>query len=425
MTYKKVLATAVALMLVAALATLAGGQGKLTRANWAEAVGFKPDLSSAPAAGEVISAANLEQYKAFVPDGVQKLVKRYGFKIWTKDYESVAPADTYIAATNKYMGTAKTLDPNAHYRKIGIDGYKAGLPFPKPKNGVEVAWNYIYSYQGDDAKNWFSVYWISAKNGIERSEDWTWNYITRGCFRTDIEPMPDIPEARAKRYQYYSVTTALTPLDKKGFSAMYTRSIDPKDQQGYIYVPAQRKSTRFAFGTRGDSWNNTDLLYEDVRGYMGYPEWMTWKIVDKKTMLLPMNAGISHGKDVVKNVYDFDKAPHWNFKGKWEPRPVYVVEAKAKFPDYPYSKMVFYIDAEMYYICVKDAYDKKGQLWKVLVNAWNKSPDPHSSPAPVGTSLVVDLQAEHATAFGWQKSLSNVGLTPDEFTLANLRKLGK
>jgi Protein of unknown function (DUF1329) len=425
MTLKKIALLSAVAALVIGIATVAVGQGKITRGNWAESVGFKPDLSGMPKAGEVISAGNLDQYKSVIPGGVQMLIKKYGFKIWTKDYESVPPADSYIAATNKHMGTAKTLDPNAHYRKIGLEGYKAGLPFPQPKTGVEVAWNYTYSYSGDDAKNWFGVYWISAKTGIERSEDWTWNYITRGCFRTDIEPMPDIPEAREKGIQYYSVTTALSPLDKKGFSAMYTRKIEPKDQQGYIYVPAQRKSTRFAFGTRGDSWNNTDMLYEDVRGYMGYPEWMTWKIVEKKTMLLPMNAGVPHGKANISKVYDFDRAPHWNFKAKWEPRPVYVVEAKAKFPDYPYSKMVFYFDAELSYICVKDAYDKKGQLWKVLVNAWNKADDPRSTPSPVGTSLVVDLQAQHATAFGWHKSLSNVGLKPGDFSLANLRKLGK
>ena len=89
------------------------------------------------------------------------------------------------------------------------------------------------------------------------------------------------------------------------------------------------------------------------------------------------------------------------------------------------SKMIFYIDAESYYIAAKDAYDKKGQLWKVLINAWNKAKNPKTEPPGVGTCLVVDLQAEHATAFGWHSTKVNVGLKPDQFSLSALSKLGK
>ncbi len=406
-----------------ALAATAIGQSKLTRENWISEVGFAPDLNGAPPAGQTITSGDLAKWKAWIPDGVQVLMTKYGLKIYTKDYQPIVPADTYIEATNKYRGTAKVIDTGTQYRKLGLEGYQAGLPFPQPKNGLEIAWNYTYAYGGDDSENYFAVYWISAKGGVERTEDWIWTYINRAVNRTDIAPMPGFEESKKEGVQYYSLTTALTPPDKKGFSALYTRMIEPQDQQGYIYVPAQRKSTRFAFGTRGDAWNNTDLLYEDVRGYLGYPEWMNWTLKEKKTMLLPMNSQVPHGKDAVKQVYDFDNAPHWNFKAKWEPRPVYVLEVKAKFPDYPYSKMVFYVDAESSFISVKDAFDKKGQLWKVLVNAWNASPNPKSSPAAIGTSLVVDLQSEHATAFGWHKSRANTGMKPEEFTLARLRKI--
>lgn len=414
-----------ALVLGIALAATSFGQGTLTRDNWVKEVGFGPNLSGAPEAGLTLTSSDIEKWKKWIPEGVQVLMKKYGFKIWTKKYEQIVPADTYIAATNKFRGTAKTIDTGGDPRKTGLEGYAAGLPFPQPKNGVEVAWNYTYSYGGDDSENFFAVYWISAKGGIERSEDWTWTYINRAVNRTDIDPRPAITEAQNEGVQYYSLTTALTPPDKKGFSALYTRMIAPQDQQGFIYVPAQRKSTRFAFGTRGDAWNNTDLLYEDVRGYMGYPEWMNWTVREKTTMLLPMNSQVPHGKDAVKQVYDFETAPHWNFKAMWEPRPTIVLDVTAKFKDYPYSKMVFYMDAETYYIAVKDAYDKKGQLWKVLVNAWNASTSPKTAPQAIGTSCVIDLQSEHATAFGWHKSRANVGLKPEQFTLTQLRKIGK
>jgi len=154
---------------------------------------------------------------------------------------------------------------------------------------------------------------------------------------------------------------------------------------------------------------------------MGDAEWMNWKIVKKATLLAPMHSKIQLGRQFVNQTYDFDTPPHWNFKAKYEPRPMYVVEAIPKFRQYPYSKMVFYIDAESYYIIYKEAYDKKGQLWKVFINAWNDSKDETRFPPDIGTSLTIDLQAEHASAMPWFSSKINVGLKPAQFSLAQLR----
>ncbi|MDP8225040.1 MAG: DUF1329 domain-containing protein [Candidatus Lernaella stagnicola] len=411
----------VAAMLLAVPVLVTGGA--ITRGNWGSSVGFAVDKNPAGfQPNQVIDASNIGPVEKLLPPSIVLLAKKYKYKLWTKNYEAYVPSNSYIAATNKYLGQPQAIDVGASARKKGLKSYNAGLPFPNPKNGYEVSWNYTYNYLGDDAANEFGVYWINAKRGVERSEEWTWDYIARSMFRTDIAPKPHIPEAAAKNIQYYSMTTCLKPFDKKGFTALYWRYVEPKDQDGYIYNPAQRRPIRFSFGTRGDAWNNTDLLYEDVRGYMGYPEWMKWKILAKGTFLAPMNSEIPHGRQAVKQVFDFDNAPYWNFKAKYEPRPMYVLEVIPKFRDYPYSKMIFYVDAESYFILYKEAYDKKGQLWKILINAWNKSPNAASQPADIGTSVVIDLQGEHATAFGWFKSKVNVGLKPSQFTLANLRK---
>jgi hypothetical protein len=397
--------------------------GDITRGNWGAAVGFAPVKNPAGfAPGETIDAANVAKVEKLLPGSIALLIKKYNMKMVTKNYEPFAPSNNYLAATNKYNGQAKVTEVGNNPRQKGLSGYTAGLPFPGPANGLEVAYNYIYAYLGDDATNEFAVYWISGKRGVERSEEWTWDYIAHAMGRTDVDPRPAFPDSLAEDKQYYSMTVCQKPSDKKGFTAMYWRYTEPKDQDGYIYNPAQRRPIRFSFGTRGDAWNNTDLLYEDVRGYMGYPEWMTWTILAKGTYLAPMNAQIPLGRQSINQVYDFKNPPYWNFTAKYEPRPMYVVEAKPKFRDYPYSKMIFYFDAESYFILYKEAYDKKGQLWKVLINAWNKSPNSQMAPPDIGTSLVIDLQAEHATAFPWFKSKANVGLKPSQFTLSNMQK---
>jgi hypothetical protein len=409
---------------VAARGLLAQG---ITAENWTDKVGFKPNLGEVAGykAGDAIDKNNAASYKAWIPDSLMTMITKYNLKLWTVGYKPFHPSKGYIEATNKYGGQAKINTAETNPRKGALSGYTAGLPFPNPKTGQEVAYNYHYSYLGDDGGFHYGVYWISAKSGVERSEEWRWKYITRTVNRTDVEPIPAIPALKDKGVSYTSMTWAIFPQDKRGFAALYSRFVEPKDQEGWIWMPSMKRAIRNTFGARGDAWNATDLLYEDVRGYMGYPEWMNWTLKGKKTILAPMHSGLEAGKDARTKSFDFDEYPHWNPKMKWEPRAVYVVEATARLEDYPYSKMVLYYDADTFYIVLKECYDKKGQLWKVLLNAYNDSPDMNRFPPNIGTSMVVDLQSEHATVFPSYKTESNKGYDPEFFTEPTLRKMGK
>jgi len=420
------IAGAIACMALLALSfsTLAQqGPVELTRGNWGATVGFAP--APAPpgyAPGVTIDPGNLESFASIVPDAVQTMIRNYGMVLDTTDYRPYAPSDGFIAATNRHRGGARLVDIGDSIKEREIQGYAGGMPFPAPQNGREIAWNYVLAYVGDDAESVFEVYWISRKKGVERSEVWRTTSI-RAKFRTDIAPLPEVPSLVKKGVIGATLTTALQPLDKKGFSSLYYGYLEPKDPNGWIYIPAQRRSMRLAFGTRGESWNNTDLFYEDVRGYTGSPEWMDWNLVDRTTLLAPAHAGVTQGEGNAESVYDFKNPPHWNPRIKWELRPVYVVEATPRLKGYPYSRMVFTVDAESSHIFTKTAYDRKGALWKLLVNAGNGSTDPATGPGTVAMSLVVDVQAEHATAFFWHSQRSNFGADPSLFVLSTLRKM--
>ena len=413
------------IFLAISLSVVAWGE-EITRQNWTSTVGFAPDLKGMPfAPGETIDASNADKAADMLPDGIMRLVKKYNLTIDVKKYSPIVPSDGYIAATNKYLGQSKITDTDTKTRDRGMEGYVAGLPVIQPKTGLEVAWNYHYAYTGDDGKNVFGVYWISAKSGVERSEDWEYSYINRAMNRTDLPPMPQIPAMASKEIMLSALTVTLAPYDKQGFSALYYRYQNPKDQVGWIYLPQQRRTTKFTFGTRGDAWNNTDLLYEDVGGYLGYPEWMHWKIIKKTTMYAPMQAEVPLGKNNIEKTWDFNNPPYWNPRVKWEARPMYVLELKPKFRDYPYSKMICYVDAETFTMPYKDCYDKKGQLWKVILNISNKSKNARREPREIGGALAVDIQAGHATTFCWYKGESNVGLDFNDFLPTVLRKTGK
>ena len=408
------------------LAVVAIGDEPLTRDNWGASVGFAPDLNieGFTPGTTVIDSSNVAQFEALLPDAVLKMVKKYGMKMETTPYQHYAPSDGYIAASNRYRGTARLIDIGDDTEKREIEDYEGGLPFVQPKDGREISWNYTLAYGGDDGENEFEVYWIDAKRGVERVEQWKTTHI-RSRFRTDIEPLPETPFLVKKGVIFATLTTALKPFDKRGFSSLYYGYFEPKEPNGWLYIPSQRRAMQLTFGTRGETWNNTDLLYEDVRGYTGSPEWMRWRLVKKATMLAPMHAGVITEAGGAKKAFDMDAPPHWNPRVKWEPRPMYIVEAVPKLRGYPYSKMVFAIDAESSHIFTKTAYDRRGKLWKLLINAANGSPDPAKLPPQVALSLVVDVQSEHATAFYWLKQKNNIGVDARLFTLSTLRKMGR
>ena len=412
--------------LLCILPAAAAGEEAITAATWTESVSFKPDPEAIPAgAPRKVRASNLDRFSGLLPDGLALLVQKYGLTLKLAPYRPVHPSAGYIQATNRHQGTSRLVDVGDAVDQRGIQGYVAGLPFPRPQNGLEVAWNFHHAYGGDDAEMVYSVHWVSASSGLEHAEEWRLSTI-RGMGRTDIEPRPEIPGLREKGLQGAGLTYALAPYDKKGFGAVYFRSLEPRDGQGHTYIPSMRRVIKNSFGTRGDTWNATDLLYEDVRGYAGYPEWMHWKLIAKKTLLLPMHAGVELGKKNVKKAYDFEKPPHWNPKYHWEPRPVYVLEARPKLPDYPYSRQILVVDAEAFQILYKQAYDRKGELWKIMINSASPHPteDDDAEILAWSGTVVIDLQSEHATVFHVHRARRNLGLDPNLFTVSQLRKRG-
>jgi hypothetical protein len=404
----------------------------LTRDNWTALAGFAPDASPAGfTPGALVDKATWRALATLVPEGLSNLIESWGLTMRTQAYRPIHPSAGYIDATNRYSRcvTAKPTGGKKDYRKKAVAGYVAGLPFPDPQSATEIAYNQHYAYMGDDGRLWFEALWISARNGVWRTEEWVWNSLNRAMHRTDLAPLPAFPTMAAEDIQYASIATARTPADKRGTTALYYRFETPVDQQGWAWVPSMRRDLKMLFGVPGVSWNNSDMLWEDVRGYSGHPEWLDWKLVERTTILAPMHAGVVFGKKAKEVTFDLENAPHWNPRISWEPRPVYVLEGRPKMSSglspHPYSKVVMYVDAETWLVPLKVAYDKKGKLWKVILHAFNESPDADKLPPPLALALAVDLKGGSATAFAPFESSSNLGMTAADFVESRLRALGQ
>ena len=193
---------------------------QITPDNWTQMVSFLPDLSGMKSLlGKTINQANLDRAKEWIPPGLQLWIKKYNLVFRVVPYQPIFPSVGYIQATNQYRGRAKLVQVGNDYRKRGIQGYIAGLPFPQPKNGLEVAWNFHYAYGGDDGEITYSVFWISASGGMEHTEEWRLSMIS-GINRTDLEPTPTISYFVDRDMEGAGLTFALAPYDKRGFGAV-------------------------------------------------------------------------------------------------------------------------------------------------------------------------------------------------------------
>lgn len=357
----------------------------------------------------LIGASNLQLVRRFVPDGLAILVKQFGLQIMTVPYEPVLPSKGFAEMTQKHKGKAKAIETK-DIRTKGIEGYEGGLPFVEPKSGLEVMWNQFFSYQGDDGFIEFDVYVASKPLGVERRETWRWEFVHKGMYRTDLPPLPDFER---RGILYASKAICLRPHEKAHTVAVQYRYDKPKDQIGYIYVPFLRRPIKAVVGTVGVSWNQTDMLFEDIKGYSLYPEWTVWKLSGKRTILVPMHQNLTKPEDAV----DLSRPPGFALELAFEPREVYVVEGKPKFFTSQYKKVILYVDTETFYIPLKEAFDKDGKLWKVFLNVWDAS---RGSPPPLVLALAVDVQHSTSTLFVVRKYGINVGYRFEDFDLTRV-----
>lgn len=99
----------------------------------------------------VIDHGNLNEHAASLPAGLQQLVKNnpdYQIRVFPTRRSAAAPQRIY-AATLSNARQAKLIS-----RGNGVQGTSAGIPFPVPQSGLEVIWNHIMRYRGDQVRTY-------------------------------------------------------------------------------------------------------------------------------------------------------------------------------------------------------------------------------------------------------------------------------
>lgn len=314
-----------------------------------------------------VDASNLDKHADKVPPGQAALIKAYkGYKLDVYPSHRSCPAPDIVAERTK---------KNATYARIGEDGwrleqaYGAGVPFPIPKSGVEVLWNYKTRYTGLGRRAQISALMPDKDGSIVETKQWFFEMYPFNDPKTTT--LKDVEGIDSKLL--YDV---LSPPSRAGEGYLIHAYLD-KPQDAWIYFPGQRRVRRsptFAYDNPIAGFDNLYFV-DQINMFTGAPDRYDFKLAGKKEMIVPYNSYKLIDK---KNKFKEMLGPEYVKRDfmRYETHRVWVVEAAVKGDKrHSFAKRVFYIDEDSWALLHVDMYDAKGNLWRVQEGSLWAAPD--------------------------------------------------
>ena len=356
-------------------------------------------------------AKDVEEIKGLLPPFLYEILKKPD--VWGPRRVNVTkyiPNDgalwkAYQEATKKYKGTAK-IDKDGWLR-----GYKAGCPFPNPKNGQELLWNFKKKFTEDD-RILGTVTIITNRRGQDRYQTSDGNLMFFDG-RLAIAPKP-LYTPNPNNYSRIDVYANAHPYEMQGTLSVIMQYDDPnREDKFWLYLPAMRRVRHLSAAQRTDRLpGGQDIMWENFDTFNGSAAAYNAKMLGRKEILVvhngyPKSEWIEHAHLAGPN--DF-----------YQKVNVYVNELTPKNPDFPFSKFIHYLDPDTFNAYYGEWYDKKGRLY--LASQFQWVPEKGTGvPVPVVMNHL-DLQTVHSTGYAVTNPRYNVGLTPNYFRIDNLKK---
>ena len=319
----------------------------------------------------VITAENYKEHAANLSAGEQEMFRTksgYQMKVYPTHRSCAVP--DFVAANTKANATEAKLDATGNYL---VSARLPGTPFPQPKTGAEVMWNYLTHYRGVGYMYPKVVTAVSPAPGkttwIEAVEEpWTMYYPWGKKGASSPQSVND--------NLYFEFWGYTHPTAFAGQAGDLQQHFLNKPVEMNYYFPGQRRVRRlpsYEYDTPQIGFEN-NYTQDDVYMFFGAIDRFDWKIVGHKNIYVPYN---------VFGMYRFDEQYHSVLKDefvnpenrRYELHTVVQVEGTVKAGMRNISeKKVFYIDEDSWNITSGEDYDGQGKLWKVregfLVPVW-------------------------------------------------------
>ncbi|ABV37088.1 protein of unknown function DUF1329 [Shewanella sediminis HAW-EB3] len=369
-----------------------------------------------------ITNANKDKYKAHLTDGQRKLFELYPdtYKMNVYQTRRTASVPQFVYDATKANATRAELVSEGN----GVKGASIGVPFPMPKNGLEVIWNHVLRFRGVDVETSRSQAAPTASGSytlVETAEEIRFQYS---------RPEITLDKLNASNTLFYFKQVVTQPARLAGTALLVKETMDQEalPRQAWTYNTGQRrvrKAPNVAFDTPGsvsDGLRTTD----DFDMFNGSPVRYNWELIGKQEVYIPYNDYKLHS-DKLK----YDQIIHPGHVNpelvRWEKHRVWVVKAQLKEGmRHIYKTRTFYIDEDSWQVSLADIYDNRDELYRV---AFAHAINYYEVPTHWTTLEVFhDLQSRRYIAMG----LDNEGrmynfdakLSEANFTPAALRRAG-
>ena len=379
-----------------------------------------PDPYAADRPLFVIDADNLDRHRDKLSVGHQRMLETYPtfrLPVYPTRRSASVPQRIYDA-TRRVAATAKLVDDGN-----GVGGAVAGIPFPIPKNGLEVIWNHLLRYRGE------TVTCTLGQAAVTRGGAYT---MVKYAIDINLRySLPDMTPERLGNTMVLFKQRVVAPARLAGDLLLVHETMNQarEPRHAWTYNPGQRRVRRapnVAYdnpGTTSDGLRTADQF--DM--FNGAVDRYDWRLVGKREMYVPYNAYKLHSDRLAFT--DILKPLHVNPEHlRYELHRVWVVEATLKEgARHIYKRRTLYVDEDSWQILLADIYDNRDQLWRVseghVINFYEKP--------LVWPTLEVhsDLQAGRYLALGLDNEFPictfDVEYSSRDFTPASLRRAGR
>ncbi len=378
-----------------------------------------PDPFASDAVLFTITGDNMAEYADKLSPGYKAVLEAYpSFKMNVyPTHRSASYPQRIYDKTKEIAGTARLVE-NGH----GVEGAINGIPFPIPKEGVEVIWNHLLRFRGGIASR--TIAQAAPTRGgkhtlVQFSDEFFLLYSMDGMTEADLNN---------KILFFKQEVTAPARLAGGILMVHETMNQVKEHRSAWLYNPGQRRVRRapnVAYdnpGTAADGMRTSDQF--DM--FNGAVDRYNWELVGKKEMYVPYNSYKLHSdKVLVKDILTpLHTNPAYN---RYELHRVWVVDATLREgARHIYKRRTFYIDEDSWQIVAMDQYDNRDQLWRV---SEGHAINYYDLPTYWTTLEVhIDLQAGRYLAIGLDNQLPmykfGIDRTAEDFTPAALRRSG-
>ena len=365
-------------------------------------------VGSSIAPGTVITTANWQHYRSYMPDGMAALFEgKYFWKMPADVRIEIGPTvilplpRDYLAATEKYAQGVRVIElPNGG---LTLANYHGGIPFPdpaEPHKGWKTLANIWYRY---------IPHLVVDSYGSGCAIDATLNYNCQTytavkrqlAYNTDADAPAEPAGPNARYFTEWFIT--LEPEQQKYTAYLTVNYADPfRQEEEYAFLPALRRYQPISSAARCSESGGMDATFEDFHN--GFDSNLTELSVEyiarrKIIALVDPHPPTGPFPADVDMPLGWPK-PRW---GTWQVRHVDVLGIKkipARAGGYCYGRRVVYADSHFSSMLWEEMANMQMQPWKILAIFPLKAEVPEVGPintAALDVEVFWDIKRKHAS----------------------------